>query len=98
MITDTEIEIALAKEMEGRAYEHIWVNNMSDAFFVAKDFYTVKGGEVYMINDGILQRSGDTLLTLKSESRYIGKYNPNKVYKGKRGSMSQVEIKRRLKL
>jgi hypothetical protein len=98
MITDKEIETALAKEMEGRAYEHIRVSNMADTFFVANDFYTVKDGEVYMINDGILQRSGDNLLTLKSECRYVGKYNPAKVYKGKRGSMSQTEIKKRLKL
>lgn len=98
MITDKEIETSLAKEMEGRVYEHIWVTNSSEIFFVSKDFYMVKNGEVYMINDGILQKSGDNLFTLKSESKYFGKYNPSRVYKGKRESMSQTEIKKRLKL
>lgn len=93
-----DIEQSLRPQMEGKVYEHVWVTNMEDTFFCAKDYYTVKGGEVFFINDGIEQRSGDTLFNLKSESRYIGHYNPDKTYKGKRITLKQTEIKKALKL
>jgi hypothetical protein len=99
MITDIEIEVALSKELEGKVFEHVWVTNSENTFFCAKDYYTVKGGQVYFIaKDGALQGSGDSLLTLKTSSKVIGNYNPNKEYKGKRTSMTQSEIKKALKL
>jgi hypothetical protein len=99
MIKDTEIEKALSRELEGKVFEHVWVTNSGDTFFCAKDYYTVKSGQVYFIaKDGELQLSGDTLLSLKSESRVIGKYNPVKQYIGKRISMRQLEIKKVLNL
>lgn len=99
MITDTQIENALSKELEGKVFEHVYVTNSGDTFFCGKDFYTVKGGQVYLIGkDGVLQPSGDTLLSIKSECRYIGNYSPDKLYKGTRNSMKQSEIKKALKL
>lgn len=99
MIKDAEIVKALSKELEGKALEHVWVSNMGDTFFCAKDYYTVKDGRVYFIaKDGVLQPSEDTLLSVKSECRIIGNYNPNRQYKGKRTTMNQAAIKKALKL
>jgi hypothetical protein len=99
MIIDAEIEKALSKELEGKVFEHVWVTNSEDTFFCAKDYYTVKGGKVYYIaKDGALQPSDDTLLSIKSECRKVGTYNPDKQYKGKRTTMSQTELKKALKL
>lgn len=99
MIRDAEIEKALSKELEGKVFEHVWVTNSEDTFFCAKDFYTVKGGQVYFIaKDGELQASDDTLLSIKSECRKVGTYSPDKQYKGKRTTMKQTELKKALKL
>ncbi len=46
-----------------------------------KDFYTVKEGKVLMVNDGLEQATGDTLIDLVSQCKRIGIYNPNKKYK-----------------
>ena len=99
MITDTEVETVLAKELEGKVFEHVWVTNSGETFFCAKDYYTVKGGHVFFIaKNGELQPSGDTLLTLKSESIIVGDYNADKKYSGKRTTMKHTEIKKALKL
>lgn len=99
MMLDAEIEKALSIEFEGKVFEHVWITNSGDTFFCAKDYYTVKGGKVYFIaKEGELQPSGDTLLTLKSDSRIIGNYKPDKKYAGKRTTMTQTEIKKALNL
>ena len=99
MIKNAEIEKALSKELEGKVFEYVWVTNTGDTFFCAKDYYTVKDGEVFFITkDGELQPSDDTLLSIKSECRSVGRYNPDKQYKGTRNSMSQSELKKALKL
>jgi hypothetical protein len=99
MIKDAEIEKHLANELEGKVFEHVWVTNSGDTFFCAKDYYTVKGGQVFFIaKDGALQPSDDTLLSIKSECRSVGNYTPERKYKGKRNTMKQVELKKALKL
>lgn len=99
MIKDAEIEKHLAKELEGKVFEHVWVTNSEDTFFCAKDFYTVKDGQVYYIaKDGALQASDDTLLSIKSECRKVGIYNPDKKYKATRNTLKQTELKKALKL
>jgi hypothetical protein len=93
-----DIEKSLRPQMEGGVYEHVWFTNMEDTFFCAKDYYTVKNGVVLLINDGVEQKSGDTLLDLKSSTRFVGRYSSDKVYKGKRATMKQSQIKKALKL
>lgn len=99
MIKESEIERVLSKELEGNVFEYVSITNSGDTFFCAKDYYTVKDGEVYFIaKDGVLQPSGDTMLSLKSECRKVGKYDPKKQYRATRITMTQAEIKKALKL
>ena len=93
-----DIEQSLRPQMEGKVYEHVWVTNMEDTFFCSKDYYTVKKGIVLLINDGIEQESGDSLMNLNASARYVGRYSADKVYKGKRTTVKQSEIKKALKL
>lgn len=65
------------KELEGIVFVNYWINTyMGDFYDLNTDYYVVKGGEVYLINnEGELRKSNDTLLSLETECTKIGKYN-----------------------
>lgn len=90
------IEEMLAPEMEGKCYEHIWMTQVVEIYSVCVDYYMVEKGEVYMINDGTKQASGDSLEDTKNQCACIGDYDCNKIYKRQLQYFSKEEIKSRL--
>lgn len=90
------IEEALAPEMEGKCYEHIWMTNIVDQYTICIDYYTVEYGEVYMVNDEAKQKTYDSLEDTKNQCICIGDYNPLHVYERKIEHLSKEEIKKRL--
>lgn len=92
------IEEALAPQMEGKLYEHIWVTIIGDQYSVCKDFYTVQKGEVYMVNDGTKQPTEDTLEDTNNQCILIGDYDPGKVYTRKIVYYSRLDFKKLLNL
>lgn len=75
-----EIEKHLASKMEGKVYEHIYVTKMFGKFWAVKEWYTVKNGKVYLVNNGALEPSGDSLETLKNDCLLFGKYTAGAPY------------------
>lgn len=90
------IEEMLAPEMEGKCYEHIWMTQVVDQYSVCIDYYMVENGEVYMINDGTKQASGDSLEDTKNQCTCLGDYNPKHIYERRIKYFSKDEIKNRL--
>jgi hypothetical protein len=88
----------LAKIMQGYVYEHIWVTGMGADLFVHKDYYMVKGGIVYLINNGKMQPSEDSLMTLQTDGRRFERYKEGKIYKSRTVRTTYAEFKRKLKL
>lgn len=90
------IEEALAPEMNGKCYENIYMTMIGDQYTVCRDYYLVEDGEVYMINDGTKQASGDSLEDTKNECICLGEYDPGKIYTREIKYYSKEEIKKRL--
>lgn len=95
-ITNIWIEAKLAEEMNGKCYEHIWVTLFGNSYAVNKDYYMVENGEVFLINDGTKQKTGDSLERTKNECVCIGDYKPNKPYEKKIKYYTPAEIKKLL--
>lgn len=106
-INDQAIEANLKIEMEGKVYQHVYVTNMEDTFYCSLDFYTVKGGVVFVIEENKslpydsrgryagqykLTASGDTLFDLKRECVYYGPFNEGASYKSTRATLTQKEV------
>src|SRR5688572_15713513 len=77
------IEEMLSPEMNGKCYEHIWITMIGEQYTACKDYYMVENGEVYIVNDGTRQYSGDSLEDTKNECICIGEYDPKKTYERK---------------
>lgn len=92
------IEKELAPKMEGKVYEHIWVTLIGDKYSVCNDYYIVELGEVYMVNDGTKQFSGDSLEDTYNQCVCIGNYDPSTIYNRKILYYSKEEFKTLLKL
>jgi hypothetical protein len=93
-----EIEIHLAKEMEGMVYESIWIMHAFGSYYVVKNFYLIKGGVVYELNNGKSHPTCDTLFDTHTKCSRLGKYNSRKVYKTKSYNCSASELKSKLGL
>lgn len=97
-MTIQEYKAHLAKEMEGRLYLHVYLQFAFEKYQVSADYYTVKNGEVYMVNNGIEQKTGDDLGDTKSQCEFVGQYNPKEIYNREYKTYSPLEIKKMLKL
>lgn len=78
---DNEIEQFLNKRCEGKLFIHIYLVYFSKTYSVIKDFYTVKNGKVYVLENEKETLSKDTLFDLTKDCVMVGKYNPNRKYK-----------------
>jgi hypothetical protein len=92
------IEEYLAKEYEGKLFVNIFLLPCFGSYTVRKDYYTVLNGLVYSTHEGELHASGDTMLSLQTDCKKIGKYNPDKKYKTTTRNYSYSEIKKLFKL
>lgn len=93
-----DIENHLAKEMEGMVYEDIWIMHAFGSYYVVKNFYLIKAGIVYELNNGRSHPTGDTLFNTHTRCSRLGKYNPKKSYKTKSYNCSASELKEKLDL
>jgi hypothetical protein len=94
----TTFESKLAKEMEGKVYEHIWVTYFGGSYHVSKNYYIVENGTVFSLNGESKTPSGDSLEKLIIETNCLGLFRPNKPYKSKSASYLPAEFKKILKL
>lgn len=90
------IEEQLAPIMNGKVYQHIWMTWAFDQYVVSMDYYMVEAGIVYMVNNGIKQRSHDSLEDTNGQCICIGEYDPNTKYERKVLYYSKEEIEERL--
>jgi hypothetical protein len=77
----SEEEAYFAKKYEGKLFVDISMFKFGNSFTINKDFYTVIGGKVCMVNDGKQQFTGDTMFDLSKDCKQIGIYHPEKIYK-----------------
>lgn len=98
-MTLAEYHKYLKTELEGGLYVNIFIHGgPSDIWFARRDYYTVKGGLVYMIEGKKLHRSGDDLEKLKVECMRVGKYDQRKLYYSKTTDLTYAQIKKALSL
>jgi len=88
----------LAKEMNGKLYEHVWMSFFDGKYWVHKDYYAVEDGVVYLVNNGTRQKTGDELMTTKIESVCVGEYDRSAIYKNTMAEYDHKQIKKALKL
>ena len=89
----------LAAKLEGGLFVNIFLSGGScGMWFAHKTYYTVKGGQVFSIDQKVLHLSGDTLENVSAECKRIGKYDPSKYYVGTTREYKYAEIKKLLKL
>jgi len=92
---DFATRVFAAKKMEGKLFTHIalfQIGDKSRSIIVNKDYYTVRNGEVFMVNSGEMQPTGDTLLSIVTDCHCVGKYHPEKTYKRKRKEYTYSEF------
>lgn len=98
MIPYKEYEKHLAKEMEGGLFIHTYVLKILDKYWACTDYYTVKNGKVYLVNNKTFQASGDTLEKLNNDCYRIGRYDPGAAYKQLRNEFTHAQLLKRLGL
>ena len=82
MEADKAVNQYLAKKYEGKLFVCIdLLKSFGNSYTINKDYYTVKNGIVYMVNDGKEFATGDKLLSIQTNCKQIGIYYPNKIYK-----------------
>lgn len=92
------MEESFAIESEGKLFVNIYLLKTDEKYTVTKDYYTVKNGNVFLVNDGEEEFTEDTLFSLKHRCKMIGKYEPKNVYKKVVRNFSYPELKNLLKL
>lgn len=98
MLITNEYEKHLTKEMEGVLFEHVYVLKIFDKYWACTDYYTVKKGRVYLVNNGSFQPSGDTLERLKNDCHRKSNYDSSTEYKQQRVELTHAQLLKRLGL
>ena len=89
------VEKFLAEKFEGKLFVDICLMKIfGNSYTINKDYYTVLHGIVYMVNDGTMQKSGDSLLSLKTNCKMIGKFDSTKLYKRVQREYTYAEFKK----
>ena len=91
-ILDVELNNHFAEKFEGGLFINICLLQYGGEITVNKDYYTVKNGLVFMVNDGKEQFSHDSLLSIETDCMRVGKYNPEKIYKRKMKTYTRQEF------
>lgn len=97
MTTDA-IEKHLATEFEGKLFVDIGLLKIGNTYTISKFYYTVECGRCYLIEGKMLHPTGDTMLSVKTDCKMVGKYNPNKYYNRSMRDYSYSEFKKLHKL
>lgn len=94
-----EVNDFLTKKLEGKVFVHIYMLKIGRNYSFTKQYYTVKEGEVYIIEkDGTLYPSKDTLFSVEYECTPVGVYDSKKKYERVIKDYSYSEVKNILKL
>lgn len=94
-----EIERFLASEMEGNLYEHVWMTFGFGSYYVSKDYYMVRDGEVFILDQpGIWSPSKDKLFDLQKDCQLIGKYQTSENLQRHKKTYTHSEITELLNL
>jgi len=93
-----QVEKYMADKFDGKLFVHISLIKIGRQYSVDKDWYTVLNGIVYCIEGTKLTPSGDKLISMESECKRVGVYNPNKTYKRVIKYYTYSQLKKRLTL
>ena len=69
------------KEIEGKLFVNIYLHKIDEIYTVSKDYYTVKDGNVILVNDSFEEITGDSISCLLTNCKQIGVYDSKKIYK-----------------
>lgn len=75
-----DINKQILSDNEGKLFLHRWLNSFSpDSFFLAQDYYTIKNGDLYIIEDDKLTLIDEetNLIFLISKSDELGLFDEN---------------------
>lgn len=97
-MTTKDIDKSLAPEMEGKLYQHVYILKVFENYWACADYYTVHKSEVFLVNNSTMQRTGDTLFTLKNDCHCIGDYQTNEDYPQQKQEYTHKQLLHRLRL
>jgi hypothetical protein len=95
---EKEFQDFLIKKYEGKLFVDISMLKFGKSIMINKDFYTVKGDKVCMVNDGKEQFTDDKLMNIEIDCIQIGIYHPEKIYKRVMKDYTYSEFKKLHKL
>jgi hypothetical protein len=91
----SELERYLAKEMEGYVFADVGMVYFGGGMWnIMRDYYVVKNGVIYIIEDGKHTPSNDTFSNLNAQCIKIGKFNPKYKYKRSSKTYNYMQIKK----
>lgn len=95
-----EINQLELKRLEGALFAHVYLwNAFGNSYTACRDLYTVKDGEIYIVEGRKLTQVKMTAFEISAQFRRIDRYDPAKDYKRTLSrSYTYSEIKKLFKL